>query len=213
MDLHRLEDWSSLKDIIEDLITKDSKILILGWGNAEFSEDMYKDGYENICNIDISPVVIEQMNKRNTDKPNMTWEVMNVTDMGFKDETFDIAIDKSTIDALLWGDNAFLNVAKMTKEVQRVLKPKGVYFVISYGRPENRTFHFERDHLDFEVKQFVLYPDNCKTEEEKNDKSHFVYVRESDEKETKSFKKRQLLLKRHIIINFWINYKLKIFVL
>ena len=64
----------------------------------------------------------------------------------------------------------------MTKEVQRILKPSGVYFVVSYGRPENRTFHFEREHLDFEIKQFILYPDNCKTPEEKNDKSHFVYV-------------------------------------
>lgn len=116
------------------------------------------------------------MKNRNLARPTMTWDVMNVTEMAFNDETFDIAIDKSTIDALLCGDNAFLNVAKMTKEVQRVLKPNGIYFVISYGRPENRTFHFEREHLDFDVKQYVLYPDNCKTEEEKNDKSHFVYV-------------------------------------
>jgi len=29
------------------------------------SEDMYLNGYENIYNIDISPVVIEQMRKRN----------------------------------------------------------------------------------------------------------------------------------------------------
>ena len=64
----------------------------------------------------------------------------------------------------------------MTKEVQRVLKPEGVYFVVSYGRPENRNFHFERDHLDFTVKQYILFPENCKTEDEKMDKSHFVYV-------------------------------------
>ena len=55
----------------------------------------------------------------------------------------------------------------MTKEVQRILKPNGIYFVISYGRPENRVFHFERSHLDFGLKQFVLYPDNCSSEQEK----------------------------------------------
>mmetsp|Transcript_7009 Transcript_7009/g.7864 ORF Transcript_7009/g.7864 Transcript_7009/m.7864 type:complete len:113 (+) Transcript_7009:398-736(+) len=64
----------------------------------------------------------------------------------------------------------------MSKEVQRVLKPSAIYFVVSYGRPENRTFHFEREHLDFEIKQYILYPDNCKNEEEKANKSHFVYV-------------------------------------
>ena len=35
----------------------------------------------------------------------------------YENETFDIAIDKSTIDALLCGNEAFLNVAKMTNEV------------------------------------------------------------------------------------------------
>ena len=86
----------------------------------------------------------------------MKWEVMDVTDIKFEDNFFDIAIDKSTIDALLCGDNAFLNVAMMTKEVQRVVKPGGTYLVISYGKPENRVFHFERDHLDFSIKQYIL---------------------------------------------------------
>ena len=84
------------------MIKKDSKICILGCGNAEFSEDMYESGYEHIHNIDISQVVIDQMKLRNKDKANMEWQVMDVTDMKeFEDESFDIAIDKSTIDALL----------------------------------------------------------------------------------------------------------------
>ncbi len=81
---------------------------------------------------------------------------MDVRDLQYEDETFDMIIDKSTIDALLCGDNAFLNVAIMLKEFSRVLKPGGIYFVISYGKPENREFHFEREHLDFSVKQYAL---------------------------------------------------------
>lgn len=42
---------------------------------------------------------------------------MDVCDMKYPDNYFDIIIDKSTIDALLCGDNAFLNVTRMTKEV------------------------------------------------------------------------------------------------
>jgi 2-polyprenyl-3-methyl-5-hydroxy-6-metoxy-1,4-benzoquinol methylase len=38
---------------------KSARVLILGCGNAEFSEDMYQDGYINLYNIDISSVVIE----------------------------------------------------------------------------------------------------------------------------------------------------------
>ena len=77
---------------------------------------------------------------------------MDITKMTYPDEYFDVAIDKSTIDALLCGDNAFINVAKMTKEVQRVLKTDGTYIAISYGKPENRAYHFEKDHLKFSMK-------------------------------------------------------------
>ena len=83
----------------------------------EFSEDMYKAGYENIWNIDYSQNVISMMKERCSSMPKMKWDVMDVTDIKYEDNFFDIAIDKSTIDALLCGDNAFLNVAMMTKEV------------------------------------------------------------------------------------------------
>lgn len=47
----------------------------------------------------------------------MIYEVMDICSMTYQDNSFDVAIDKSTIDALLCGDNAFLKVAQMTKEV------------------------------------------------------------------------------------------------
>ena len=96
-----LEDWVSLKEIITEIIPTHSKILILGCGNAEFSEDMYDAGYEDIHNIDISTVVIDQMKDRNKDRSKMKWDVMDVTDLQYESESFDVAIDKSTIDALL----------------------------------------------------------------------------------------------------------------
>jgi EEF1A lysine methyltransferase 4 len=37
------------------------RILIIGCGNAVFSEDLYDDGFKNQLNVDISPVVIKQM--------------------------------------------------------------------------------------------------------------------------------------------------------
>ena len=92
-------------------------MLILGCGNAKFSEDLYDDGFENIYNIDISSVVIETMSDRNRTRSNMKYEVMDVCDIKYPNGFFDVAIDKSTIDALLCGDNAYINVAKMMKEV------------------------------------------------------------------------------------------------
>ena len=74
---------------------------------------------------------------------------MDCTDMTYGDNTFDLIIDKSTIDAILCGDNADLMVAKMLKECQRVLKEGGYYVAISYGLPSKRLLHFKRDFLSF----------------------------------------------------------------
>ena len=112
----RLEDYESLKPLLSKLLpTKDAKILVLGCGNATFSEHMYDDGYQNMDNIDISSVVINQMKLRNSHRKGMTYQVMDVRNIDFPENYFDIAIDKSTIDALLCGEDAFYNVAIMTK--------------------------------------------------------------------------------------------------
>ena len=61
-----IEDYESLKSILDnlDMDKSKSKILNIGCGNAELSEDMYKNGYLNIDNIDISLNVINQMKDR-----------------------------------------------------------------------------------------------------------------------------------------------------
>ena len=124
-----LEDYKSLKPTILKLnLLKDSQILNLGCGNSPFCEDMYDDGFHNINNIDISNNAIELMKKRNLKREEMTFEVMDVRNLKFEDSKFDLAVDKSTIDALLCGNSSYLNVAKMLKEVQRVLKGKIIFF-------------------------------------------------------------------------------------
>lgn len=74
---------------------------------------------------------------------------MDVMNMEYKNDTFDFIVDKSTIDALLCGDHSFLNVAIMLNEVQRTLKVGGIYMIISYGQPENRTFHLVKIFFNF----------------------------------------------------------------
>jgi len=66
-------------------------------------------------------------------RPHMKWDVMDVRELTYKDCFFDLIVDKSTIDALLCGDYAYLNVAMMMRECQRVLKEGGYYVAISYG--------------------------------------------------------------------------------
>ena len=92
--------------------------------------------------------------------------------MAYKDETFDLIVDKSTIDALLCGDHSFMIVAKMLKEISRVLKTGGYYIIVSYGQPENRMIHLERDHLAFETQIYTIK----RQEDDEQEKTHFVYI-------------------------------------
>lgn len=95
---------------------------------------------------------------------------MDVTSLKYESNTYDFVVDKSTIDALLCGDYAYSNVAKMMKEVQRVLKVGGLYIAISYGFPENRSMHFEREFLKFDLKTIELKPQDNKGS------SHYLYI-------------------------------------
>ena len=157
-------------------MTPNSKILILGCGNANFSEDLYDDGFQFQWNIDISRVVIDQMRFRNRKRKKMVYEVMDCCDLKYPDNFFDIIIDKSTIDAILCGNNAYLNTALMLKESQRVLREGGRYIAISYGKPETRSFHFTRAFLSWKMVTYTLYPVEFKDEEDKEERSHFIYI-------------------------------------
>ena len=118
------------------------------------------------------------MKARNSEqRPNLVFQVGDVTNYPeFASDSFDLAIDKSTIDALLCGDNSFVQVAKMLGEAQRILKTGGVYFAISYGKPESRSFHFSHPFLKWEQREFILFDADCETEEDKESKSHYIYV-------------------------------------
>lgn len=116
-----------------------------GCGNSRLTEEMFEDGYTNVTNIDVSRVVIDQMIERYKDKPTLQWQQMNVTALDFPDEMFDVVVAKATLDAVLCGEGSTANVAKFCSEVSRVLKPTGVFFIVSYGVPDNRLNYLEKE--------------------------------------------------------------------
>ena len=155
-----LESYQTLQDILAQFFThKDIKILMLGSGNADFSADIYDEGYHNITNVDFSEVVIEQMIQKNAElRPKMVWLMLDVTEMSrFVVDTFDLVIDKSTIDCLFCREDHVVKVAKMMMDIQRILKPGGTYFLISTGQPKNRASHFVRKFLSWDRKEYVLH--------------------------------------------------------
>ncbi|KAI9282622.1 S-adenosyl-L-methionine-dependent methyltransferase [Sporodiniella umbellata] len=153
--------YADLKPLLNEAIpNKQAKILMLGCGNSTLGEDMYLDGYKNITNIDYSKTVIENMKTRCSDKPEMTWLEMDIRDLKFENESFDIVIDKGTMDALMcdrgdvWDPSEELirEVKGEVDEVERVLKVQGIFLYITFGQPHFRKRHLQRDCWTIDIK-------------------------------------------------------------
>lgn len=81
-----------------------------------------------------------------------TGQQMNVCSLDFPDESFDAVIDKGTMDSILCGEGSTHNIGRMCEEVSRVLKPSGVFIIVSYGLPENRLGYLEKEDYSWTVK-------------------------------------------------------------
>jgi len=71
------------------------------------------------------------MAKTNAERDKMTWEVGDVSALSHEDESFECVIDKATADAVICMPGGHDLVQKMFHEAYRVLKPKGVFIVVS----------------------------------------------------------------------------------
>ena len=71
---------------------------------------------------------------------------MNVCSLGYPDASFDAVVDKATLDSILCGENSTANSGRYVKEVARVLKPGGVFIIVSFGAPENRLSYLEGEY-------------------------------------------------------------------
>jgi len=125
-----------MRQTIRDSIPKTSKVLNIGCGNSLMSEQMVEDGYSDITNIDFSEIAIRIMNKRTKLEPKwnkLIYLHMDAAKLDFPNESFDAIIDKGTIDAQLCAKlTAKENITAMVDEAFRVLKPGGVFFVVSF---------------------------------------------------------------------------------
>ncbi|XP_049870997.1 eEF1A lysine and N-terminal methyltransferase homolog [Pectinophora gossypiella] len=108
-------------------------ILITGCGNSSLSADLYDVGYANITNIDVSEVVIKQMNATNSHRTNMKFIYMDALKMTFENDSFNVVLDKGTLDALMPDDTPETNerIDKYFAEIKRVLKLGGRFLCIS----------------------------------------------------------------------------------
>ena len=133
-------------------------ILILGCGNSPFGSDLYDLGFKNSTSIDYCENVINAMKMKNSNRPEMKFLVADITNMSeIQSKSFDVAIDKGTMDALMCekGDvwDPPLSIKKIVdselRHVSRIISRLFIY--ITFGQPHFRRPLLEKDEYNWKV--------------------------------------------------------------
>ncbi|KAM9831570.1 eEF1A lysine and N-terminal methyltransferase [Neosynchiropus ocellatus] len=137
-------DFNKLCGVLHKYIKLQDKVLVVGCGNSELSEQMFDVGYKHLTNIDISETVIANMKQRNSGRrPGLTFEQVDATHMMYEDACYQAALDKGTLDAMASEKEGAL-ARKMLTEVGRVLSIGGRYVCVTLAQESVIALAVER---------------------------------------------------------------------
>jgi len=166
-------DWypSRYENILELLVKKlealnqsNMRILQLGCGNSKLGPDLYEKGFRNLTNIDYSPLVIEKMaEKYLTEMPEMKWETMDVRNLKYGDNIFDVIIDKAVMDTLQTDKASKTlesDINEFLSETSRVLKAGGKFYQITWEIPCLREYWTKDEKYNWEIEYEQVGEDN-----------------------------------------------------
>ncbi|XP_068449144.1 eEF1A lysine and N-terminal methyltransferase [Clinocottus analis] len=127
-------DYNKLCGVLHKYIKVQDKVLVVGCGNSELSEQMYDVGYKHLTNIDISETVVTHMNQRNAERrPGLTFQQVDATQTPYEDASYQAALDKGTLDAMASEEEGAL-ARGMLAEVGRVLSVGGRYVCVTLAQ-------------------------------------------------------------------------------
>lgn len=134
-------------------------ILHLGCGNSSLSSDLQKAGWRHVTNIDISTVVLHNMKQQQQQQQHHTFLAVDMTNMPFRDHSFDIVIEKATLDSLLVTSKSPWDlttpecqlVRQSLGEIKRVLRRGGTFVSITFSQPHFRVPLLATTHLGWAV--------------------------------------------------------------
>eukprot|EP00198_Chlamydomonas_reinhardtii_P008951 XP_001698288.1 predicted protein [Chlamydomonas reinhardtii] len=150
--------YSALRQLFKRYLHINARVLHVGCGNSNLQEGMAMDGYR-VTNVDISPVVIERMKLQHSQLAGLDYLVADCRDMssaGLPGGSFGSCIDKGTLDAVLCGASGQLDAARYMQEICRLLRPGGIFLLISLGAPSARLALLQKLGLWQDVQVLLL---------------------------------------------------------
>jgi ubiquinone/menaquinone biosynthesis C-methylase UbiE len=120
----RKEKPDAVYDVLKTYVKPDALILDLGSGTGISSRQLCKNGFKNVIGVDRDLLMIKEAEAANTPSCTIKYIRADVSQgLPFPDEEFQVVTASS---AFHW----FANPSSI-KEVRRILKPHGYYFIIS----------------------------------------------------------------------------------
>jgi ubiquinone/menaquinone biosynthesis C-methylase UbiE len=115
-------------------------LLDVGCGNSGLGAALWSRGWTRQTHIDVSEVVIARMKALYRDVAGQcgAWIAMDATQMRFEDASFDMVLEKGTLDALDCTPEEQKVCHAIVRECSRVLRPGGVLLVVTHGDPRRR---------------------------------------------------------------------------
>ena len=125
--------YAELVNVLRCACSPGSTVLHAGCGISSLSQALYDDGFLHQVAVDFSEqCMLKQRELCGPSRPEMGNAVMDCTKLGLRPASVDVCIDKGTLDALLCIDEGSEEaVAAMADQVRRVLRPDGLWVIIS----------------------------------------------------------------------------------
>jgi|ERR1043165_6344677 SAM-dependent methyltransferase len=130
--------WESEKYVFNKYLDKSFQILDIGCGTGRTTFGLYKIGYTNIIGVDLTPEMINAAKEINRNfSPRLKFLIGDATNLSFENERFDAAI---------FSFNGLMSIPqpenrlKAFKEINRVLRPDGIFIFTTHDRESDEKY-------------------------------------------------------------------------
>lgn len=135
--------YATLRELLHTTMSPSADVLELGCGNSRLGTELCADGHiGSVVLTDLDVSLISSLREEQGERwPNLKYvfaDVRNLPCDDFSTSSSDVVIDKGTFDAISCNDEYQADLEDMITSIYRVLKPGGVYLLVSYGEPEAR---------------------------------------------------------------------------